>query len=158
MSGQHLHLPSLHYSGLPAWPSSWCHQQRHPSGITRGVIQCVASCLGRREDVASKEWLPSPVSIAVSLLHPLEACGLRLDPPEKTFGGAGGGGTVWITALSPGGTGKKMGTGASLTVQWLRCLAPNAGGLGWIPGTRSHVPQLTVHMSQLKTLHVTTNP
>ncbi|TEA39679.1 hypothetical protein DBR06_SOUSAS3410146, partial [Sousa chinensis] len=32
----------------------------------------------------------------------------------------------------------------SLVVQWLRLRAPNAGGLGSIPGqgTRSHVPQL----------------
>jgi len=90
--------------------------------------------------VASKEWLPSPVSIAVSLLHPLEACGLRLDPPEKTFGGAGGGGTVWITALSPGGTGKKMGTGASLTVQWFRFQASSAGGTGSIPGQGTKIP------------------
>ena len=140
MSGQHLHLPSLHYSGLPAWPSSWCHQQRHPSGITQGVIQCVASCLGRREDIASKEWLPSLVSIAVSLFHPLEACGLRLDPPEKTFGGGRGGGTVWIMVLSPGSTGKKMGTGASLTVQWFRLQASSAGGAGSIPGQGTKIP------------------
>ena len=36
----------------------------------------------------------------------------------------------------------------SLVVQWLRLCAPNAGGLGSIPGerTRSHVPQLRVCM------------
>ncbi|TEA40711.1 hypothetical protein DBR06_SOUSAS1310003, partial [Sousa chinensis] len=42
--------------------------------------------------------------------------------------------------------------GTPLVVQWLRLLAPNAGGLGSIPGqgTRSHMPQLRVCMSQLK--------
>ena len=40
-------------------------------------------------------------------------------------------------------------------VQWLRLLAPSAGGLGSIPGqaTRFHMPQLRVHMSQLKILN-----
>ncbi|TEA32663.1 hypothetical protein DBR06_SOUSAS32010022, partial [Sousa chinensis] len=39
----------------------------------------------------------------------------------------------------------------SLVVQCLRLHAPNAGGLGSIPGqgTRSHIPQLRVHMPQL---------
>ena len=34
--------------------------------------------------------------------------------------------------------------GTSLMVQWLRLRAPDAGGLGSIPGqgTRSHMPQL----------------
>ena len=38
-------------------------------------------------------------------------------------------------------------------VQWLRHHAPNAEGLGLIPdqGTRSHIPQLGVHIPQLKT-------
>ena len=38
--------------------------------------------------------------------------------------------------------------------QWLRLSAPNAGGLGSIPGwgTKSHTPQLRVCMSQVKTL------
>ena len=37
-------------------------------------------------------------------------------------------------------------------VQWLRLHAPNAGGLGSVPGqgTRSHVPELRVQMLQLK--------
>ena len=37
-------------------------------------------------------------------------------------------------------------------VQWLRLLAPNAGGPGSIPGqgTRSHMLQLRVRMPQLK--------
>ena len=37
-------------------------------------------------------------------------------------------------------------------VQWLRLHAPNAGGLGSVPGegTRSHMPQLRVRMLQLK--------
>ena len=37
-------------------------------------------------------------------------------------------------------------------VQWLRLCIPNAEGLGSIPdqGTRSHMPQLRVHMAQLK--------
>ena len=36
--------------------------------------------------------------------------------------------------------------GISLIVQWLRHYAPNAGGLGLIPGqgTRSHVQQLKI--------------
>ena len=38
----------------------------------------------------------------------------------------------------------KLGT--SLVVQWLRFQAPNAGGLGLIPGqaTRSHILQLKI--------------
>ena len=32
--------------------------------------------------------------------------------------------------------------GTSLGVQWLRLCKPNAGGLGSIPGTGSHVAQL----------------
>ena len=46
--------------------------------------------------------------------------------------------------------------GTSLVVQWLRLCAPNAGGPGLIPGqgTRSHMPQLRVHMPQLKRSHV----
>ena len=46
--------------------------------------------------------------------------------------------------------GKSVGT--FLVVQWLRLHVANAGGihsiLGW--GTRSHVPQLRVHMPKLK--------
>ena len=47
---------------------------------------------------------------------------------------------------------KKNFMGTSLVVQWLRLRAPNAGGLGSIPGqgARSHVPQLRVCMRQLK--------
>ncbi|TEA36880.1 hypothetical protein DBR06_SOUSAS32310013, partial [Sousa chinensis] len=46
----------------------------------------------------------------------------------------------------------------SLVVQWLRLHAPNAGGLGSIPGqgTRSHMSQLRVRMPQLKIPHATT--
>ena len=42
--------------------------------------------------------------------------------------------------------------GASLVVQWLTFLTPNAGSLGSIPGqgTRSHMLQLRVLMLQLK--------
>ena len=42
--------------------------------------------------------------------------------------------------------------GTSLVVQWLRLLVPNARGWGLIPGqgTRSQVPQLRIHMPQLK--------
>ena len=42
--------------------------------------------------------------------------------------------------------------GTSLVVQWLRLLAPNAQGLGSIPGqgTRSHLLQLRVHLLRLK--------
>ena len=48
--------------------------------------------------------------------------------------------------------------GASLVVQWLRLRAPNAGGPGSIPGqgTRSHVPQLSVPVQQLKIPHAAT--
>ena len=44
-----------------------------------------------------------------------------------------------------------------LVVQWLRLCIPNAGNKGLIPrqGTRSHMPQLRVHMLQLKILHAT---
>ncbi|TEA42750.1 hypothetical protein DBR06_SOUSAS1610279, partial [Sousa chinensis] len=37
-------------------------------------------------------------------------------------------------------------------VQWLRLHTPNAGGPGSIPGqgTRSHMPQISVHMPQLR--------
>ena len=37
-------------------------------------------------------------------------------------------------------------------VQWLRLHTPNAGGPGSSPGqgTKSHMPQLRVHMPQLK--------
>ena len=50
------------------------------------------------------------------------------------------------------------GLGPSLVVQRLRLSAPNAVGLGLIldQGTRFHVPQLRVHMLQLKILDVTT--
>ena len=45
----------------------------------------------------------------------------------------------------------------SLVVQWLKRHAPNAGRQGSIPGqgTRLHIPQLRVHMLQLKILHIT---
>ena len=48
--------------------------------------------------------------------------------------------------------------GTSLVAQWLRLHAPNAGGMGLIPGqgTRSHMLPLRVHMPQLKILHATT--
>ena len=44
--------------------------------------------------------------------------------------------------------------GTSLIVQWLRLWAPNAGGLGLIPGQRtgSHMLQLRVCILQLKIL------
>ena len=43
----------------------------------------------------------------------------------------------------------------SLVVQWLRLQAPNAGDPGYIPaqGTRCHMPQLLVHMLQLRLVH-----
>ena len=48
--------------------------------------------------------------------------------------------------------------GTSLMVQWLRPFAPSAGDLGSISGwgTRAHMPQLRVHMLQLKVLHAAT--
>ena len=47
---------------------------------------------------------------------------------------------------------KKNHLGTSLVAQWLRLWAPNAEGLGSIPGqgTGSHMPQLRVHMLQLR--------
>ena len=49
---------------------------------------------------------------------------------------------------------KKQGTlgKTSLVAQWLRLCAPNAGGLGSIPGqgVRFHVPQLRIRKPQLK--------
>ena len=50
---------------------------------------------------------------------------------------------------------KKTRRGESLVVQWLRFLAPNAGGPGLNPGqgTRGHMLQLRVRMSQTKILH-----
>ena len=53
---------------------------------------------------------------------------------------------------------KKKGGGTSLLVQWLRLQAPNAGGLGLIPGhgTRSHRLQLRICMPQLKIPHAAT--
>ena len=46
----------------------------------------------------------------------------------------------------------------SLVVEWLRFWAPNAGDLSLIPGqgTRSHMPQLRVHILQGKILCATT--
>ncbi|TEA33612.1 hypothetical protein DBR06_SOUSAS3910180, partial [Sousa chinensis] len=47
----------------------------------------------------------------------------------------------------------------SLVAQWFRLHAPNAGGLGSIPGQGTRVtcmPQLRVHMSQLRSLRATT--
>ena len=43
--------------------------------------------------------------------------------------------------------------GTSLVAQWLRLRAPNAGGLGSIPGqgTRAHVPQLKIPCAETKT-------
>ena len=48
--------------------------------------------------------------------------------------------------------------GTSLVVQWVRLHAPNAGGLGSMPGqaTRSRMLQLRVRMPQLKIPHATT--
>ena len=47
---------------------------------------------------------------------------------------------------------KEAVRGTSLMGQWLRLCAPNAGGLGSIPGqgTIAHMLQLRVHMPQLK--------
>ena len=53
---------------------------------------------------------------------------------------------------------RKQRHGTSLMVQWLRLCVPNAEGLGSIPGqgTRSHMTQLRVCMSQLKILSTMT--
>ena len=47
---------------------------------------------------------------------------------------------------------KKLKSRTSLVVQWLRLCTPKAGAPGSIPaqGTRSHVPQLRVHMPLLR--------
>ena len=47
-----------------------------------------------------------------------------------------------------------MGEGTFLVAQWLRLHVPSARGLGSIPHqrTRSHMPQIRVHKSQLKIL------
>ena len=53
--------------------------------------------------------------------------------------------TVWRTMLTSGiYILKGIEEGTSLVVHWLRLRAPNAGGLGSIPGqgTRSHMLQL----------------
>ena len=54
-------------------------------------------------------------------------------------------------AVKKGNT-KNASTGTSLVAQWLRLCAPNAGGLGSIPGqgTRSHTHTST------KSLHAAT--
>ena len=51
-------------------------------------------------------------------------------------------------------------TGTSLVVQWLRLPTPNGGCLGSIPGqgTISHMPELRVHMPQLKSQHSAEDP
>ena len=45
--------------------------------------------------------------------------------------------------------------GTSLVVRWLGLCAPNAGGLGSIPGegTRSHMPLLKILHATMKTQH-----
>ena len=55
---------------------------------------------------------------------------------------------------------KKIMAGTSLAAEWLGLQASNGRGSGSIPGrgTRSHIPQLSVHMPQLKTLPATTRP
>lgn len=57
--------------------------------------------------------------------------------------------------LGEGRLGLRLEKGDFLIVQWLRPHAPNAGGLGAVPGwgTRSHMLQLRVCMPQLKSLH-----
>ena len=51
-----------------------------------------------------------------------------------------------------------MQPGTSLVVQWLRLHTPNAGDPGSIPGqgTRCRMPQLSIHMPQVKVPHATT--
>ena len=55
---------------------------------------------------------------------------------------------------------KKRIPGTSLVAEWLRLQASNGRGSGSIPGqrTRSHIPQLSIHMPQLKTLPAATRP
>ena len=56
------------------------------------------------------------------------------------------------------GLNEETGRGTSLVVHWLRFRAPSVVDPGCIPGqgTRSHMPQLRVHMLQLKILHAET--
>ena len=53
----------------------------------------------------------------------------------------------------------KKNEGTSLVAQWVGLRTPNAGGPGSTPGqgTRSHVPQLRVHMPQLRSPPAATN-
>ena len=68
---------------------------------------------------------------------------------------------VFLGVLSPclKGPLKTDTTGTSLVVQWLRLHAPNAGGLGSIPGqgTRSHMLQLGTHTTSKRSLSTMTN-
>ena len=52
----------------------------------------------------------------------------------------------------------KSTAGTSLMVQWLRLQAPNAGGLGSIPGqgTRSHMLQRKIPRVQQRQLEIST--
>ena len=138
------HLPFSHLTPLNVWPtspSSFIASLRSPGMAffmvsptetpfrhhLRGYSVC--SQLPRVEGRPSLQRVVTPTcKHPVSLLHPPEACGLHLDPPEKTLGGGGAGGTAWIMALSQGGPGKKTGTGASLAAQWFRLQASSAGG------------------------------
>ena len=63
------------------------------------------------------------------------------------------GGTYFILALL-----KTLWPGTALVAQWIRLCAPNAGGLGLIPGqrTRSYLLQLRAPMPQLKIPHAST--
>ena len=53
---------------------------------------------------------------------------------------------------------KSVTPGTSLVVQWLRLLAPNAGGLDSIPGqeTTSCMPQLNILRAAMKILRAAT--
>ena len=45
---------------------------------------------------------------------------------------------------------EKKTLGTSLVVQWLRLLAPNAGGMGPIPGQGTKIPHATWHDQKKK--------
>ena len=115
------------------------HQQRHPSGITRGVIQCrqLPRLEGRRnlQRVAALTCKRRSVSAASSW-------GLwALSGPsgENLWRGWG----RWDSldhGIEPRRYWQEDGRGASLAVQWLRLQASSAGGTGSVPGQGTEIP------------------
>ena len=112
-------------------------------------VQILSSRLN--ENLPAIAWLTFALAVRVILNH---AC--MCAPSRPTLRPHG---LQPTRLLCPWGfPGKNPGAGTSLVVRWLRLRSPNAGGQGLIPsqGTRSHMPQLTVCMSQLKIPHTAT--